>query len=649
MVAKSVFEIDIQDERFQQFLESYNTYQEKLAAMPAMWRAVGDSAAKATEPLSDAADNSTSMARAFQSVVDTNQKLLVSMDSVASNTATIANNAKNLNRETGGAKRFLDGSAKAAKSMAGDIKDATLSLLKWGSILGVFSGLVGGGGLFGINRLSDSASRTRFTALGIGTTAGGLDASAVNYQKALANPVATLGNIRDAQSDLSRRWAFDAMGIQNASRTDPAKLLPEMIKQARDIFTRSGSTLQGAEAHGLTQFFTIDDLNRFQRMSNAEIDGMAKRAEADARQMQVSDELLRKWQDFNVQLDRSGVNIRNAFINGLTPLVPQLEKLSQGVADFITAILRSPQFGQWIDAAAEGLERFGNYLVSPEFEDKAKEFMRVLGELIHGVGVVATWFASKFGGDTPAAPGDTAKPPGLRLAPSILGPDTQAYLTPGGLSINGQQGHRTPYGNWVMDPLTNAISMGGGNLVRQREAQRDKATGGGWLKFLYDRAQKNMMDAEQWDSPLKGPGKGDTIAQRFNNPLNIRKWKSKEFRQFDTVDDGFRAAAEQLKRYGNGKTFGKPVNTIHDIISNWAPKKDGNDTEGYIKYVVANTPYAENQKLDLNDNQTLAKLIAAMSRKEDSSSRYSTGRIQVAIQNNTGGNAVVSGAQIAGN
>lgn len=69
-----------------------------------------------------------------------------------------------------------------------------------GAVLGLFSGLAGAGGLWGINRLAGSAASQRFTAMGLGTTAGGLNASAVNYQKVLGNPVGTLGAIRDSQS-----------------------------------------------------------------------------------------------------------------------------------------------------------------------------------------------------------------------------------------------------------------------------------------------------------------------------------------------------------------------------------------------------------------------------------------------------------------
>ena len=125
--------------------------------------------------------------------------------------------------------------------------------------------MLGVGGLFGLNRLAATTGSQRFTSLGIGTSIGALDSTAINYQKALGNPTGTLGAIRDSQMDLSKRWTFQAMGINNPEQ-DPAKLLPQMIRNARDIFVKNGSTLQGANAYGLTNFFSLDDLNRFKNM-----------------------------------------------------------------------------------------------------------------------------------------------------------------------------------------------------------------------------------------------------------------------------------------------------------------------------------------------------------------------------------------------
>ncbi len=288
----------------------------------------------------------------------------------------------------------MSDATKDAKSLAGHIRDATTSLLSWGGIVGLFTGVLGVGGLFGLNRLAATTGSQRFTSLGIGTSIGALDSTAINYQKALGNPTGTLGAIRDSQMDLSKRWTFQAMGINNPDQ-DPAKLLPQMIRNARDIFVKNGSTLQGANAYGLTNFFSLDDLNRFKNMSDEEIDAMERRAQKDAKLLQITDQQARQWQDFNVQLDYSGQSIRNTFVRGLGPLTPQLSKLSDALAGAIDTVLQSPELGKWIDGLAGGIEKFGNYLASPDFAKDVDDFMDGLRRLGQSIGRVIDLFTGK--------------------------------------------------------------------------------------------------------------------------------------------------------------------------------------------------------------------------------------------------------------
>ena len=149
------------------------------------------------------------------------------------------------------------------------------------------------------------------------------------------------------------------MGINNPDR-GPAKLLPQMIRNARDIFVQNGSTLQGAQAHGLTNFYAGRP-EPLQNMSDEEITAMEKRAQRDARMLQITDQQARQWQDFNVQLDYSSQSIRNTFVRGLGPLTPQLSKLSDALSGAIDTVLKSPNSASGLMRWRRGIERFGNY------------------------------------------------------------------------------------------------------------------------------------------------------------------------------------------------------------------------------------------------------------------------------------------------
>ncbi|QIX97459.1 lytic transglycosylase domain-containing protein [Cedecea sp. FDAARGOS_727] len=394
MAAKSIIDIDVQDEKFQSFLDKFNEYQKALSELPEQWRGavhgLGD-AAKETERVKTGTESIT---QAFTEGVAAIASLNDGLDRLNGHLDKANKTQSELNKKSSAGRNFLNKASKDAKSLAGHLKDATSSILSWGTVLGIFSGLAGAGGLWGINRLAGNASAQRFTAMGLGTTAGGLNSAAVNYQKALGNPVATLGAIRDSQLDLSKRWQFQAMGINNPNQ-DPATLLPQMIRSARDIFVKNGSTQQGAEAYGLTNYFTLDDLNRFKNMSDAEIDAMVKQAQKDTQRLQLTDEQLKQWQDFNIQLDRSKIGIENTFIRGLAPLTPALGKLSDAFSGAIDTVLKSPELGKWIDGLSDGIRRFGNYLAAPEFKSDVESFMSGIERLWRLIGKVIDWVAGK--------------------------------------------------------------------------------------------------------------------------------------------------------------------------------------------------------------------------------------------------------------
>ncbi|EAN8367418.1 hypothetical protein EOX25_02975 [Salmonella enterica] len=593
MAAKSIVEIDVQDEKFQSFLEKFNEYQKALGELPEQWRGAVHGLGEAAKETERVRDGTEGITKAFADGVAALASVNDGLDRLNGNLEKATKTQTEFNKKSGGARNFLNKASKDAKSLAGHIKDATTSLLSWGTVLGLFSGLAGAGGLWGLNHLAGNASAQRFTAMGLGTTAGGLNSTAVDFQKALGNPVGTLGAIRDAQLDLSKRWQFRAMGVDNPDR-DPAELLPEMIKAARDIFVRNGSTQQGAEAYGLTNYFTLDDLNRFKKMSDEEIDAMAKQAQQDTRRLQLTDQQLRQWQDFNIQLDRSKVSIGNTFIRGLAPLAPELGKLSDAFSGAIETVLKSPELGKWIDGLSDGIRRFGNYLASPEFQKDVEAFISGVERLGRIIGKVIDWISGKS--DITADD--------IKSRSSILSDEKRT------------------------DPVTSETYTPGGD---------DDPRVWSWLKGVkkfFASGDVKPVDGKQADVHAKGR----TIADRFNNPANLRyaagyetaNTRSGKFAVFPSLDEGVLAAAKQLQIYGT-----KGINNIHDIISKWAPSNE-NNTKAYIGHVVNATGRSEFEKLNLNDTRTLAKLITAMSVKEGAGSRLSEGKV-IQIINNAGG------------
>lgn len=141
--------------------------------------------------------------------------------------------------------------------------------------------------------------------------------------------------------------------------------------------------------------------------------------------------------------------------------------------------------------------------------------------------------------------------------------------------------------------------------------------------YIY-RYYRALHPAKEDDQTSNFTNMALTRPLRNNNPLNIRisnnNWlgkipveqnTDKAFEQFTNIKWGTRAAMINLRTYY--KRDG--LKTIRQIISKWAPEKDNNLTESYIKHVSQRMAIPENQELEYN-KETWCRLVAAMAVSE---------------------------------
>ncbi|HCO7500652.1 TPA: lytic transglycosylase domain-containing protein [Escherichia coli] len=623
MVAKSIVDIDVNDDKFVAFMERFREYQSALDDLPEAWRVAAVGIGESSKQTEKAKGEAKELGAEFNAVAEAILTINSGIDRLNANLEDSKKKQDEFNKSTRSAKGFLSDATKDAKSLAGHIKEATASLLSWGGIVGIFTGVLGVGGLFGINRLAATTGAQRFTSLGLGTSIGALDSTAINYQKALGNPAGTLGAIRDSQMDLSKRWTFQAMGINNPDQ-DPAKLLPQMIRNARDIFVQNGSTLQGAQAHGLTNFFTLDDLNRFKNMSDEEITAMEKRAQQDARMLQITDQQARQWQDFNVQLDYSRQSIRNTFVRGLGPLTPQLSKLSDALSGAIDTVLKSPELGKWIDALARGIERFGNYLSSPEFTSDVLSFMDGVKRLGQSVSRLIDLFAGKI-----------SLSEFMSGSSSILGSSTREDAEGSQPYVPGSESDPRVWGVLKWGKMASGVAPTQYDDYFS-EAAKKYNVDPRWLKAI-------AAGESSWDQNAVSEAGAKGLMQVM--PGNFQPGEN-PFDPRDNIMAGARVFSwamqsangdldEALRYYNGGSRRGSAENRAYPgrirekyAAMYGAPKN--NDASG-----VDNSEIAKNTS---KTNQLLQQII------DGKGGRGGSG--DVVIYNNTGGNAVVTSAQL---
>lgn len=623
MVAKSIVDIDVNDDKFVAFMERFREYQSALDDLPEAWRVAAVGIGESSKQTEKAKGEAKELGAEFNAVAEAILTINSGIDRLNANLEDSKKKQDEFNKSTRSAKGFLSDATKDAKSLAGHIKEATASLLSWGGIVGIFTGVIGVGGLFGINRLAATTGAQRFTSLGLGTSIGALDSTAINYQKALGNPAGTLGAIRDSQMDLSKRWTFQAMGINNPDQ-DPAKLLPQMIRNARDIFVQNGSTLQGAQAHGLTNFFTLDDLNRFKNMSDEEITAMEKRAQQDARMLQITDQQARQWQDFNVQLDYSSQSIRNTFVRGLGPLTPQLSKLSDALAGAIDTVLKSPELGKWIDGLARGIERFGNYLSSPEFTSDVLSFMDGVKRLGQSVSRLIDLFAGKI-----------SLSEFMSGSSSILGSSTREDAEGSQPYVPGSESDPRVWGVLKWGKMASGVAPTQYDDYFS-EAAKKYNVDPRWLKAI-------AAGESSWDqnavSEAGAKGLMQVMPGNFlpgENPFDPRDNIMAGARVFSWAMQSANGDLDEALRYYNGGSRrGSAENRAYPgrirekyAAMYGAPKN--NDASG-----VDSSEIAKNTS---KTNQLLQQIV----------DKNGNGSREIVVYNNTGGNAIVSGALLSG-
>lgn len=108
---------------------------------------------------------------------------------------------------------------------------------------------------------------------------------------------------------------------------------------------------------------------------------------------------------------------------------------------------------------------------------------------------------------------------------------------------------------------------------------------------------------------------GGNLPDRNNNPGNLRPVSGSGFRTFDNALEGWGAMRNQLMRYFTGKTTGKALQTITDIVSTWAPSSE-NDTGKYINDISKWMGVSPDVALNLNNPQVMTSLMQSMARKE---------------------------------
>lgn len=351
MTLKSVIDVDINDAKFKRFAADFAKYQKALGKTGGAWSKVQKDIGKVA---------------GFQGDMSKHLKAQ-------------ENHLKRQHKLYGDIKNATGKIASDMKSVSSSIINTTRNLLRWGGAGGIISGLLGAGGLFGLDRLASSVGDGRRSAQGLGVSAGNKQAFSTNFGR-YVDPQANLSAIADAKSNYANRWAFSAMGV-NPNGKDPAQLAVEMAMRAKSIYDKGDGSEQYAQSRGLLQFYSMEDLRRFGATNTKDLRRSTADYYRDSKKFGMSDATQKSYQDFAIQMDRASLQIKTAFVEGLKPLVDSgvLPKLSEAVADALTTFMKSDALKKLIPELAKGIKSFADYLSDAKFQQDLRAFVTNFG------------------------------------------------------------------------------------------------------------------------------------------------------------------------------------------------------------------------------------------------------------------------------
>jgi len=398
MAVKSVIEIDVDDKAFKSFQALYQKYQSQLKGMPRVWGEVSkqiDGSKKTFQGLI-----AGMIAERFHQ-----QAIFKAQKEVDKLTRSTAENWANIGRHSSSFLSTLSRIEHTATRLAKDF--------------GIF-GLIGAGGLYGIDRLALGVGAGRKQAQALGLSYGQARAFQLNYERLLpGGSEAFLGAVSGARGTAEGKAALYGAGLtQGDLQGNTADVATKLIGRLKPLFDRTNENLLGnvITARRLDQLGIDVDFARLIRSTKpSELGSIAAGYRQDVGALGLDPGLQRRFQDFAIQLSRAGQRIETAFIKGIDPLIPQLNKLSDAFEKVVVKLLGDKAFGHLIDVVTDGLEKFAGYVGTPKFKEDIDNFVNYIDKAAKGLGQFVSFVGGLLGGgETPAGVIPVLGPIGVR-------------------------------------------------------------------------------------------------------------------------------------------------------------------------------------------------------------------------------------------
>jgi hypothetical protein len=616
MGLKSILDVVVNDADFKRFQKLFDGYRESLKDLPGLW----DSS---TESAGAAAGASTDMAAAVAATA-------AALHKISQENALVSRQTENQ------AKSWRD-MAKSANTFVHHITDATRSLLRWAGLTGIISGILGVGGLFGIERLASFAGNQRASSFALGVKPGDIKAFETNLGARGFDTNSFLGNVNTGMMDLTSPQFLGLRGALGANFDPRGKEVGDVALQTISALKRQVDAIPlgelfepTAHARKLDQIMSMEDLQRLRRTPANEVADYAKQISVDRQTFNLPDKTLKAWQNLEAQFTRSATTLKDVVIDKLSALAEPIANLSNAFTKAVGDLLSRPELADWINKLAGGIEWLANYLMSDKFKDQVSTFIEGVDKFGHAlldltkdlIGIIEgidNWFhgdkkGSIFNGVNGDVGGSGADTPGSPFShfvhPDLYHEEDKSWWW----HYGGKQAMPdTDEQKKKLQQLENYYSLPKGLL--------------GTVEKIESNNGENVFSPRGAVGPFQFTKEAWQDYGAGGNPFNFNDSAGASARYFDKLLKEFHGdVAEAAAAYNAGPE------TIEKAI-----KQFGAEWRRGLPHPEETIPYVDS-------------VVKALGTYKTSSLQPNTGKptnVQISINNNTGGNTVVAANQLA--
>lgn len=307
--ARSILDIDVNDQKWQQFATAFEKFRAETAALPGMWEKIGakqsDTADQFLKRIAEITAANKAAEREEKPVEERRLRQLSKTESLWSN----------ISKHSGLLYRNVLGVGQ--------------SILKWGSFAGAAAV---GGAVAGFDEMAHNVGNERREAQGLGISIGQMRAFGIDLSTVLSNPGNFLSRMQEMETDLRARKPWYAM-MAGAPMTGNAEQdAVAFMNRVRAWARRTPEGLLGPEAQGYDLPFTANELMIMRTTKDADWNARMSKLQADAARMNIPDTTAKSWQNLSVKLSGNLKTVTTAFETQLGRAAPAVGRLSDAAA-----------------------------------------------------------------------------------------------------------------------------------------------------------------------------------------------------------------------------------------------------------------------------------------------------------------------------